>query len=282
MRIIADSTCHLTVEEARQNDVIIVASQIMYQNKTYRDYLDIDSASFLKLLETDFATTSQPAVGEIMEAYQQTAPEPTIHITTGQGLSSAYDSACGVKNSVQAEHVTVVDSQSLAGTARYLAMLAIKLNKLNIQKDEIVERLRACLKETQAYVIPVDFKFLQRSGRLTTAAALLGGFLKLKPVMAQSNDRLKIDKFAMSRTWHGAIKSIVDDLIKRKVDFKHKIYVLDAFNSESAAYAIEEIKKAIKDADIESFLLAPSMITHGGPGCLVIQYVLKDQTYDMP
>lgn len=268
------------VDEAKREQIILVANQIVYKDKTFRDYLDIDSASFMKLLEHDFATTSQPAIGEVMKAYEATRPEETLHITTGKGLSSAYDSASGVKNSIQADHVTVFSSRSVAGPNRYITLLASKLSKLNMSKVEIIERLQRCVNDTQSYVIPVNFKFLQNSGRLTAPAAILGGFLKLKPVMAQSTDKLKIDKFAITRTWPSAIKSVVDDLVKRGVDFKHKIYVLHAFNKASAAMAINAIKERISNADIESFVLAPAMITHGGPECLVIQYILKDNIYD--
>lgn len=280
MRIISDTTCHLSVDEAKQENIILVANQIIHQDKTYRDYLDIDSASFMKLLEHGFATTSQPAIGEVMEAYESTRPTDTLHITTGKGLSSAYDSASGVKNSIQADHVSVFSSCSVAGPNRYLTLLASKLNQLHMTKSEIIERLQRCVSDTQSYVIPVNFKFLQNSGRLTAPAAILGGLLKLKPVMAQSDDKLKIDKFAITRTWPSAIKSVVDDLVKRGVDIRHKIYVLHAYNLESANMAIQTIKERIAHADIESFVLAPAMITHGGPGCVVIQYILKDELYN--
>lgn len=277
MKIISDTTCHVSQQEAKERGIILVANQITLKNKVFRDYLDIDSISFAKLLHDDFAKTSQPAVGEIMDAYESTKPEETLHITTGDGLSSAFRSACGVKQSMQADHVSVFHSKSVAGVNKYLTLLASRLNDSNHSIDEIKERLQKCISQTQSYVIPTDFNFLLKSGRLTKTAAVIGGFLRLKPVLAQSSDKLKIDKFAITRTWHSAIKCVVDDLIKHSVDFKHKIYVLHAFNSEHAQLAIDAIKESISKADIETFVLSPAMITHGGPGCVVIQSVLKDK-----
>ena len=111
MKIISDTTCQISEQEALENDIILVANQITYKDRVFNDYLDIDSASLLTLLKDDFAKTSQPAVGEVMNAYQNCAPEETIHITTGDGLSSAYDSACGVKQSINADHVHVFHSK---------------------------------------------------------------------------------------------------------------------------------------------------------------------------
>ena len=278
MRIIADTTCHLSIEEAALDHVILVPNQVIVGDRCYRDYLEIDSESFIEVIKEDFPSTSQPAVGEIMDAYGRCNNEPAIHITTGRGLSSAFDSASGVKKSMDAQNITVFDSQSVAGVNRYLVQLAIKMAKSTDSIQRIVEAMLACLKETQSYVIPVDFGYLKRSGRLTPLAATVGGFLKLVPVMAQSADRQRIEKFSVARTLGSALNNIVDDLVKRGVGSQHKIYVAHALNMDNVRLAIEHIKQKIQNADIEVLKLAPGMITHGGPGCLVIQYILKDES----
>jgi len=278
MRIIADTTCHLSIEEAALDHVILVPNQVIVGDRCYRDYLEIDSESFIEVIKEDFPSTSQPAVGEIMDAYGRCNNEPAIHITTGRGLSSAFDSASGVKKSMDAQNITVFDSQSVAGVNRYLVQLAIKMTKSTDSIQRIVDAMLACLKETQSYVIPVDFGYLKRSGRLTPLAATVGGFLKLVPVMAQSADRQRIEKFSVARTLGSALNNIVDDLVKRGVGSQHKIYVAHALNMDNVRLAIEHIKQKIQNADIEVLKLAPGMITHGGPGCLVIQYILKDES----
>lgn len=274
MRIISDTTCHLSIQEADALGVRLVANQVIIGEATYKDYLDIDSDQFIELIKTRHPQTSQPSAGDIMIAYEEKNTE-TLHITTGRGLSSAFDTACGVVKSMDIDYVTVFDSQSVAGVNRYLTQLAARL-KDKVDLNTLVNRLNACLKETQSYVMPVNFEFLKRSGRLTPAAAILGSFLNLKPIMAQSADRQRIERFGVGRTWHAAIKAVVDDLVKRGVNAKHRIYVAHAFNMESVNMAIEQIKEKIHDADIETLLLAPAMITHGGPGSLVIQYILRD------
>ena len=275
MRIIADTTCHLSVQEASAVNVRLVANQVVVNEKTYKDYLDVNSLEFMELIKEHHPTTSQPSFGDILAAYEEVKGVDTLHITTGRGLSSAYDTACGVKKSIGADYVTVFESQSVAGVNRYLTQLAARLSEKHDIK-EIIERMNACLKETQSYVIPVNFEFLKRSGRLTPAAAILGSFLGIKPIMAQSADRQRIERFGVGRTWHAAIKTVVDDMIKRGVNAKHRIYVAHAFNMESLTMTVNHIKERIQQADIETLLLAPAMITHGGPGALVIQYILRD------
>jgi DegV family protein with EDD domain len=276
MRIISDTTCHLSVEEASSRKVLLVANQVTFDHEGYRDYLELDEEAFYARLKREIARTSQPAVGEVMAAYESTAPEPTLHLTTGQGLSSAFDSAQGVKASMNATHVTVFDSQCVAGPNRYLVQLASSLAHAELSVSGIMEHLNACLKEHQSYVIPVSFDFLKRSGRLTPLAATIAGFMNIVPVLAQSADRRRIEKFAVARTWKGAIEAVVNDLMKRGVSAKHRIYVAHAQNMEAVTQVIAAIRRQIDHADIEVFKLAPAMVTHGGPGCVAIQYILKD------
>jgi DegV family protein with EDD domain len=274
MRIISDTTCHLSIAEAAALNVRLVANQVMIGETTYKDYLDIDSSQFVELIKDHHPRTSQPSAGDILIAYEEENTE-SLHITTGRGLSSAFDTASGVIKSMDIDYVTVFDSQSVAGVNRYLTQLAARL-KDKYDRNTIIHRLNACLKETQSYVMPVNFEFLKRSGRLTPAAAILGSFLHLKPIMAQSSDRQRIERFGVARTIHAAIKEVANDLIKRGVNDKHRIYIAHAFNMDGARLAIEQIKEKIQGADIETLLLAPAMITHGGPGSLVIQYILRD------
>jgi DegV family protein with EDD domain len=276
MRIISDTTCHFTTEEASASNVILVANQITVGERSYRDYLDIDSETFIKEIIGKTAQTSMPLLGDIVRAYESCGDEDTLHITTGKGLSSAYESACGLKNEMKKDNVFVFDSKSVAGPNRYLVQLAVRLSTTKVTLMQIVERMRKCVEECQSFVIPVDFSFLQHSGRLTPMAAKIGGFLQIKPVMAQSDDRQRIEKFSINRTWIGAINSIIDDLLKHDVNAKHRIYVAHALNPSIAKTAIDMLVKRIQNADIEVLKLAPSMITHGGPGCLVIQYILRD------
>lgn len=276
MRIISDTTCHLSVDEAQARNVLLVANQVTFGQESFRDYLELEEAAFYDRLSREIARTSQPAVGEVMEAYEATASEETLHLTTGQGLSSAFDSAQGVKASTNATHVTVFDSQCVAGPNRYLVQLASTLANAGATLNQVTQRLQACLKEHQSYVIPVDLNFLARSGRLTPLAATLAGFIHIIPVLAQSADRRRIEKFAVARTWKGAIDAVVNDLIKRGVNAHHRIYVAHAQNIEAMNHVIEAIRHKIENADIEVFKLAPAMVTHGGPGCVAIQYILKD------
>ena len=112
---------------------------------------------------------------------------------------------------------------------------------------------------------------------MTPMTATIGGFLKIKPILTQTENGERLEKFTIGRTWSGAISSVVEELVAKGIDSRHKIYVSHAMNMEVAKSAIEAIGKRIQNADIELLKLSPAMITQGGPGCVAIQYILKDK-----
>jgi DegV family protein with EDD domain len=275
MKISTDSGCLISVEDAKKDNITIIPLQIAVADKNYRDYMDISSEDFVELIKNKAAYSSQPSVGEVMEAFD--SGEETLHIAMAKGLSAAFDAASSVVKSMDLRNVTVFNSTTLAGPQQYLVHLAVKMRDSKNTVVEIVEKMQACLKECDSFLIPIDFNFLKRGGRLTPMAATLSGLLKMKPILVISHNRERLEKFTVGRTWSSAIASITDEMKKRGVGAKHKIYISHAFNFDVAKQAMAAIAAKIKDADIEILKLTPAMITQGGPGCLAIQYILKNE-----
>ena len=133
-----------------------------------------------------------------------------------------------------------------------------------------------CLEQCQSFLIPDDFDYLKRGGRLSPLAATLGGLIKIKPIVTQTEGSQNLEKFGFKRTWKNALKEIINKMIENGVTDKHKIYVSHAENEEVAQLAVQQIKESIENSDIKVLELSPVMITQGGPGCVAIQYIRKD------
>ena len=99
-------------------------------------------------------------------------------------------------------------------------------------------------------MIPQDFDFLRRGGRLTPMAATLGSVLKLKPVMTQTPDGKRLDKYSIKRTMTSAFKVVVDRMKEKGVNGDYKIYVSHAEALKDALHA----KSMIGDDNETDFL----------------------------
>lgn len=273
MRIITDTGSMITPEKAKSLDVTLIPLQVEVNGINYRDYFDLSSDDFIPMIQTAVPNSSQPAIGDVMAAFDN--PEEALYIAMTSGLSSTYVSAAALQQNPEYGHITVFNSQTLAGTQQYLVEVAARLAQSH-PLSEVKARLEQCLSECQSYLIPVDFEFLKRNGRLSPVAALMSGFLKLKPIVFHKPGMEKLEKFAVSRTWQQAVDAIIDHLVSQHVSIKHKIYVSHALNLAVAQQFIQRIQARIQSIEIELLPLTPVMITQGGPGCVAVQYILKD------
>lgn len=273
MRIITDSGSMMSQDEAKALNITLLPLQVEVAGKNFRDYFDLTTEAFVDMIKTAIPNSSQPAIGEVMAEYEK--PSEALHIAMTKGLSSTYDSALGIWNQMSAKHITLFNSKTLAGTQKYLVELASRLSNQH-PVQEIVERMEKCLTSCQSYLIPVDFDFLKRGGRLSSTGAMLSGFLHLKPIVTQTEGSLRLEKFGVARTWRHAADDIIAHMVKQGVGLTHKIYISHALNGEVARLMAERIKTKFAAIDLEILALTPVMITQGGPGCVAVQYILKD------
>ena len=122
-------------------------------------------------------------------------------------------------------------------------------------------------------LIPFDFDFLQRGGRVSKTAAGLGGLLKLVVCMKKSDDGRCLEKHSVNRTLKKVVLSIFEEFDNRNVDDSYHISISHAFNEETASKVKKALVEKYPNATIELFDLSPVFITQGGPKCCAIQAI---------
>lgn len=276
MRIITDTASLISPAEGEAQGLTILPICVSMQNKTYQDYTQITSAEFLDAVaQGAVPTSSQPAIGDFLDVLEST-DEEILMLTVGDGLSGAYQSAMGARNLVEnPERVHILNSKTLAGPLHYLAKKAVALKEQGLDIERIKASLQKCIDSSVSFVIPEDFAFLQRSGRLTTIVAKLGGALKLLPVLTQTKDKTRITPLGIKRSWNSAVELILKQLQALEVGAEHLISVCHAGTVEKAERIRQQIKECFSATETELLELSPSLITHGGPGCIVIQAIVK-------
>ena len=138
---------------------------------------------------------------------------------------------------------------------------------------EILDWLYKKIEQTESFLIPQDFGFLRRGGRLTPVAATIGSVLKLKPVMTLTEDCKKLDKFLMKRTMTAAAKGVIDHLKEKRLGANHILYISHADALEDAKHIKEMFEEAFKNLEVRILDLSPAFVTQGGPQCVAIQYI---------
>jgi len=276
MKIIADTATLLSPEQGRKMGITIIPVCVLIDGQSYKDYAEIDTAEFLRQVAAGgVPTSSQPALGDVLDVLEG-CDEEVVLLTVGDGLSGAYQTAMAARNSLDSnDHIHIINSKTLAGPLRYLAKKAVALKNQGLGVEEIKAELDMCIETSMSFVIPADFDFLKRSGRLTPLAAKIGGALRLMPVLTQTRDKTRIMPVSVKRTWKSAVEVILQRLQEEKVGENHLISVCHAGTPEKAQVISEQIAQRIPDAEVEVLELSPALITHGGPGCIVVQAIRK-------
>ena len=274
VRIITDSSCTFTKEEGQEMGIDILSLRVNIGDMEGED-LELDMDEFYdRIHKGEIPRSSQPSIGEVVEAYEKYPGDEIINIAMADGLSGTYESACSAKEMVDnKDSITVINTRTLCGPHRFLVEKAVKMRNLGKTKEEIVEWIKKAMESAESFLIPQDFAFLKRGGRLTSMSAALGSVLNLKPIMTQTEDGKRLDKYAVKRNMKKAVKAIVDHMKEKGITDKYVLYVSHANALEDAKKAIEQIKEAFVNMEVHLLELGAAFVTQGGPQCVAIQYI---------
>ena len=276
MKIIADTAALMSPAQGAELGMTIIPVCVSINDELYQDYVQITSAEFLEHIAAGgVPTSSQPAIGDMVDAFNRNEGE-ILFLTVGDGLSGAYQTALSARSLDQdPQRIHVINSKTLGGPLRYLANKAMTLKEQGLDLEHIKAALHESVESSISFVIPEDFEFLKRSGRLTAITAKVGGALKLLPVLSQSKDKTRISPVGIKRSWKTAVDLILEKLEAANVGARHLISVCHAGTPEKAAGILQQVQERFCNTETEILELSPGLITHGGPGCIVIQAILK-------
>lgn len=276
IQIITDSSILYTKEEAKTIGVEEIPLCVSCGHVEGRDmHVDMD-AYYEEIQLGHRPKSSQPPIGEVVEAYENHADAEIIHISMADGLSGTYETACMAREMVDnKDKITIINTKTLCGPHRYMVEKAQEMKLSGCSAREIIEWLQTAAERHESFLIPQDFEFLKRGGRLTPVAARLGSVLKLKPIMTQTADGRRLEKMAVKRTMKSAVHAIIEHMKERRVNVRHIIYVSHARALKDAEYVKEQIEKHFEDVEVRILELGAAFVTQGGPHCVAIQYIEK-------
>lgn len=273
MRIVADSSVMYSIEQGAACGMKILPLAVTIDNETWLEYEEITTEDFLARVRAGaMPQSSCPPPHLTLEAYD--TEEEVLHITMADGLSGAYGVAHGLaKQAPHPERVHVVNSATLCAPHRALALAAVELAKRCEHAADVIERLRPMIASAHSFLLPEDFEYLRRGGRLTPLAAKFAHLVKAAPVMCQTDDGTRLERLAIARSFKKGVEAVVAELEKRGVGEGHFISVSHADNPEGAGWAMDRLKAAFSGCRFGIYDLGPAFITQGGPACIAIQSI---------
>ena len=275
VRILSDTSTLYSTAQAEAAGFDVSPLSVTIGGRSYREFDQISSEEFVAIIrQGHMPTSSQPAIGQVAELYEKYPEDELLNIAMADGLSGTYNSAVSAARvSGNSEKITVINSRTLCGPHRYLVEKAVELAHSGASLSQIRDWVEQKMETAKSYLIPADFDYLRRGGRLSPLVSYVGKAVNLTPVMTQTEDGCRLTIAGIRRGFPHAVKYITEQLAKHGVGAGWRVYISHADTMENAQLALKKLREAIPDAVYEILPLSPAFITQGGPGCVAVQYI---------
>lgn len=186
-RIVIDSCGEVPGILKKDEHIVSIPLGLQVGEKFWEDDEALDQKELLEHIAAyeGCPKTSCPSPEAFMQAYNCDAQRVYV-ITLSSHLSGSYNAAVLGKNLYEetygAKQIHVIDSESASAgmTAQLLELL--RLEKLGLSFEDIVERIERFRDEHIIYFVLDNLETLRKNGRLPNWKAALASTMKIKPI----------------------------------------------------------------------------------------------------
>lgn len=276
--VVTDSTTYLPANLAKKHNITIAPQVLIWEGKTYRDGVDIQSNEFFTRLKTAkiMPTTSQVAVIDMKNIFQGLVDQgfDVLGIFVSPKLSGTNQSANQAREMMSSagEKVHIVESLSVAMALGFQALSVARAAEAGASLKDCIA-LAEKSRDHVGVIFAVDtLEFLHRGGRIGGAQRFLGTLLNMKPVLELKDGRVEpVDRV---RTKGKALDRMLELVVERvKGRTPVRLATLHANAAEEAKTVLERAGKALNPVESLFTEISPTVGTHTGPGTVGLTFM---------
>ena len=280
--IMTDSNSGITQKEAKELGIRVVPMPFNIDGEEYLEDITLTQEGFYEKLKGGAkVSTSQPSIGYVNSIWDEllTEYDQVVYIPMSSGLSRSCESATVSAKANYEGKVYVVDNQRISVTQRQSVLDAMELARLGYDAKEIHDKLIEIKFDSDIFIMVDTLEYLKKGGRITAAAAALGGMLKLKPILLIKGE--KLDKFRMRNRNVENAKEImlnaciekIEGYLKDKDGRTDNVYLEVAYSGTDTTEAeafVKMINERFPGKEVVVSPLSLSVSCHIGPGALAM------------
>lgn len=275
IKIVVDSTSGIDLME-NAIDAEILRLFVIFDGKQYVDGLDLTPEEFYNMIESNkeaLPSTSQPTIGGTVEQFERLKSEgytDLVCLTISGGLSGTYATTESAKDMVDGINIHIIDSKTTVQPLYSMAKQAYDMVEAGKSAVEIVEYIESIKNEYKIYLAVGDLTLLKKNGRLSTASAMIGSLLKIKPLLMVPESGV-IETVEKIRTMKKALKTMVESFVAEgevsEVTIVHSncVELAEDFKAQLVAEKSEL-------ENVEIYGLSPVIGAHLGTGTVGITF----------
>ena len=271
IRIIVDSTADLTPQVRER--VTVVPLTVHFGEQEFVDGVNITGYQFYEMLETSgvLPTTSEATPYAFSAAFGQAVAdgEEVIALVVSSKLSGTYQSAVIAAEDYPGK-VHVVDSRNIAIGLAILTEYALRLVDEGKSATEIVELLNQQRERVRLMAVVDTLEYLQRGGRLSKTAAIAGGILSIKPIIALVDGEIKV--LAKGRGVKQAVSLLNQEIAKAGRDETMPALLGYTGTSAEQLHKYRQENEELWPHEVPESIVCGVVGTHAGPGAVAVAF----------
>ena len=281
--VVTDTTACIPQEQVTRYDIEVVPVQLIFEDKAYRDGMDISPTEFYALLRqaNKLPTTSASSPDPYIEAYRKASQraESILCLTEPSNFSAMVDSALVAKEmaktALPSVVIEVLDCATAAAGQGLVALAAARAAASGKNLDEVMTTAQDIMYRVNLFATLDTLHYLVKGGRVPQAAALVNSLLKIKPIFTLNH--AEAHTVALPRTIPSAIKRMTK-LMEKKVVKGQRLHVavMHADALDKAVALRNRIASQFDCAELFITEFTPVMGVHTGPGLLGIAFYSED------
>lgn len=275
--ITVNSTVDLPKEWLKDREVPVIALKYTIDGETYEDMSGLSSKEFFqKLREGKQAVTTQvnpEGAREGLEPFLKEGKD-VLHLGFSSGLSGTCNSMRIAAQELQEEYpdrkVIVIDTLCACLGEGLLLYYALKLKNEGKSIDEVARWVEENKLHICHNVTVDDLNHLQRGGRVSKTAAVLGTMVQIKPIIHMDNDG-KLQVIAKERGRKKSINKIVDMAVEQSKGWDNDIVMITHGDCiDDAEYLAQLVREKMGIDNILINNIGTVIGSHTGPGVLAV------------
>ncbi len=281
--IFTDSCCDMTEQKLAEWQVRTLQLDVLVDGEESRKNNEVDITAFYQgLRDGKMARTSAINIAEFRDAFEAELKEgrDMLYIGFSSGLSTTYQSAEIAATELREEYpdrrILTVDTLAASMGQGLLVYLAVQQKKAGASIDEVYQYLMDNRLSLSHWFTVNDLFFLKRGGRVSSAAALVGTMLGIKPVLHVDDEGHLINMFKV-RGRAASIEALAQKFVETALPNNEVLYIShgDCLEDAKTLEKILREKYGVKEVLIGD--VGPVIGAHSGPGTLALFFLASQR-----
>jgi DegV family protein with EDD domain len=281
IRIITDSASDIPQDKAKEWGITVIPLKVRFGEEEFLDGVTLTSDMFYsRLVESDeLPKTSQIPPFEFEEEFEKAveAGDDVICLTLSSGVSGCYQSACIAAQEFDGK-VRVIDTKQFCISEYIIVQRAVQLRDEGKSADEITEIIEKEKKFARVISVFDTLEYLKMGGRISSAAAMAGGILSIKPVVTIEDGAVAVvGKARGSKNGNNMLIQYIDK--HGGIDYDKPMCLAYSGLSDDLLLKYKEDSKHLYEGyvdDIPIEHVGATIGTYAGPGAIACAYFHKN------